>query len=112
MKANKALKRLAKVELFLTDVIKRYTPSAPTVRGILEDAKAAIGRAKEAVMNAKPPVPATPDRKLGRRKGAKKAALAGTNGAAPKTKPRKKRKAGRKAAPAAVKVGQAPALGT
>ena len=49
MKANKALKRLSKVEALLSDVTERYSASAPQIRELLRDAKAAVIRAKEAV---------------------------------------------------------------
>ena len=49
MKANKALKRLAKIEALLSDVAERYSASAPHVRDVLQDAKAAVARAKEAL---------------------------------------------------------------
>ena len=49
MKANKALKRLAKIEMLMSDVTERYSASAPHIREVLQDAKAAIVRAKEAV---------------------------------------------------------------
>jgi hypothetical protein len=49
MKANKALKRLAKIEVLMSDVIERYSASVPHIREVLQDAKAAITRAKEAV---------------------------------------------------------------
>jgi hypothetical protein len=49
MKANKALKRLAKIEEWMSDVMERYSGSAPHIRAVLQDAKAAVIRAKEAV---------------------------------------------------------------
>ena len=49
MKANKALKRLAKIEALMSDVTERYSASAPHTREVLQDAKAAVTRAKEAV---------------------------------------------------------------
>jgi hypothetical protein len=49
MKANKALKRLAHVEDLLSDVMERYSESAPEIRQQLLDAKAVVGRAKDAV---------------------------------------------------------------
>jgi len=49
MKSNKALKRLAKIEALMSDVTERYSASAPHVRELLQDAKAAVTRAKEAV---------------------------------------------------------------
>ena len=52
MKANKALKRLAKIEGSVSDLAKRFLPSAPHMREVLQDAKAALVRAKEAVLQA------------------------------------------------------------
>ena len=49
MKANKAVKRLAKIEVLMSDVMERYSESAPHIREVLQDAKAAVTRAKEAV---------------------------------------------------------------
>ncbi len=54
MKANKALKRLAKIEASVADLAKRFLPSAPHVRDVLQDAKAAVVRAKEAVLQTSP----------------------------------------------------------
>ncbi|MGA3019352.1 MAG: hypothetical protein ABSF62_19680 [Bryobacteraceae bacterium] len=48
MKANKALKRLAKIEAWISDVAERYS-IAPHIREVLQDAKSAVTRAKEAV---------------------------------------------------------------
>jgi hypothetical protein len=52
MKTNKALKRLAKIEGSVSDLAKRLLPSAPHMRELLQDAKAAVIRAKEAVLQA------------------------------------------------------------
>ena len=49
MKANKALNRLAKIEALISDVMERYSASTLHVRDVLQDAKAAVARAKEAV---------------------------------------------------------------
>lgn len=49
MKANKAVKRLAKIEALMSDVTERYSASAPHIREMLQDAKAAVTRAKAAV---------------------------------------------------------------
>ena len=49
MKANKALKRLAKIEALMSNVTERYSASAPQLRKALQDATAAVARAKEAV---------------------------------------------------------------
>jgi hypothetical protein len=75
MKANKALKRLARIEALMTDVTKRYSANPPHVREALDDAKAAVTRAKDAVRlqassktatnsplkQPKPPSKATPE---------------------------------------------------
>jgi hypothetical protein len=49
MKASKALKRLAHVEDLLSDVMERYSAGSLDIRKRLLDAKAAVGRAKDAV---------------------------------------------------------------
>ena len=48
MKANKAGKRLAKIEALLSNVIERYSASG-SVRDLLHEAKASIIRAKKAM---------------------------------------------------------------
>jgi hypothetical protein len=63
MKANKALKRLAKIEVLLSDLTVRYATDAPVFQEALQEAKAAVARAKEATTldassgKAKPPKP-------------------------------------------------------
>jgi hypothetical protein len=49
MKANKALKRLAKIETLMSEVAKRFSASGPHLREALNDLKAAVARVKEAV---------------------------------------------------------------
>jgi hypothetical protein len=49
MRTNKALKRLAKIERLISNVTERHSTSAPHIRELLQDAKAAINRAKEAL---------------------------------------------------------------
>jgi hypothetical protein len=49
MKANKALRRLAKIESSMSVVTERYSASTPHLREVLQDAKDAIARAKQAV---------------------------------------------------------------
>lgn len=49
MKANKALKRLAKIEALLSDVAVRYSPGEPHAQKVLQDANAAVARAREAL---------------------------------------------------------------
>lgn len=48
MKANKALKRLAKIEALISDVAERYS-SGVSIREALQDARAALARVKAAV---------------------------------------------------------------
>lgn len=61
MKANKALKRLTKIEALISELVKRYS-KALNVRGALENAKAAVARVKE-VVGAAAPKTAKPKRK-------------------------------------------------
>jgi hypothetical protein len=49
MKANKALKRLAKIEALISNVTERYSASESQIRDVLQYAKAAVVRAREAV---------------------------------------------------------------
>jgi len=49
MKANKALKRLAKIEALISDVTERYSSGALHIREALHDAKDAVARVKAAV---------------------------------------------------------------
>ena len=49
MKANKALKRLTKIESLMSVVTERYSASAPHLRAMLQGAKDAVARAKQAV---------------------------------------------------------------
>src|SRR5260370_21879594 len=84
MKANKALKRLAKIEALISDVTERYSASVPHVRDVLQDAKAAVARAKEAVRlraSAGKPKKSAPDKKAARKAAAKKAVPAQTKAA-------------------------------
>ncbi len=59
MKANKALKRLAKIEALISDVSERYSSGPSHVREAIQDAMAAFARVK-AVVNSqaarRPPV--------------------------------------------------------
>jgi DnaK suppressor protein len=105
MKANKALKRLAKIEALMADMTERYSASAPHIREVLQDAKAAVGRAREAVSlqassgTAKKAAPAR--KKVAVKKAARKA---------PSTKTAKKGAPIKKAAkkPAAKKTAPVP----
>jgi hypothetical protein len=56
MKANKALKRLAKIETLMSDVAERFSASAPHLREALKDLKAAMLSVKEAVKVQTSPV--------------------------------------------------------
>src|SRR4051794_18050236 len=49
MKTVKALKKLAKIEGLLSNVIERYSASDHNVQAVLEDAKDAVVRAQSAV---------------------------------------------------------------
>jgi hypothetical protein len=49
MKANKALKRLTKIEALISDVTERYSAGAHHIREALHEAKAAVVRVKAAV---------------------------------------------------------------
>lgn len=49
MKANKALKRLTKIEALISDVTDRYSAGAHHIREALHEAKAAVARVKVAV---------------------------------------------------------------
>jgi len=49
MKVNKAVKRIAHAEDLISDVLERSLDLAPDIRHQLLDAKAAVGRAKDAV---------------------------------------------------------------
>ena len=97
MKANKALKRLAKIETLMSDVAERFSASAPHLREALKDLKAAVLSVKEAV-KVQASSAATP-KKVPHKKAArarKKAAV--KTAAAPKVKAAKKRSPVRKAA--------------
>ena len=49
MKTNKAVKKLTKIEALMVDLIARYKENANNLPEMLQDAKAAVARAKEAV---------------------------------------------------------------
>jgi hypothetical protein len=49
MKANKALKRLTKIESLMSAVAERYSASAPHLRKVLKEAVDAVAKAKKAV---------------------------------------------------------------
>jgi len=49
MKSKKVFKRIAKIEALISEVTERSSQSAPNVRELLRDAKAAVTRAKKAL---------------------------------------------------------------
>jgi hypothetical protein len=49
MKKQKALKRLAKIEALMSDLTERYSTSSAYTREALQDAKAAVEKAKTVV---------------------------------------------------------------
>jgi hypothetical protein len=95
MKANKALKRLAKIETLMSDVAERFSASAPHLREALKDLKAAMLSVKEAVKVQTSSAP----KKAASKKAARAAKKAvATKAASPKSKAVKKRAPARKAA--------------
>jgi hypothetical protein len=82
MKSKKVFKRIAKIEALIKEVTERSSQSAPHVRELLRDAKAAVARAKKALSleassgtakkppakGAKPPAKATPEPSRPKRK--------------------------------------------
>ena len=115
MKANKILKRIAKIEALMSKVTERSSVSAPHIQELLRDAKAAITRAKKAVSlqassgtaknppakSAKHPSKATPEPSKPKRK----LSAAGRRAISEATKKRwaAKRAAAKKLAPAVAK---------
>ncbi len=96
MKANKALKRLAKIETLMSDVAERFSASAPHLREALKDLKAAVLSVKEAVkVQASSAAPKKALHKKAAR-AQKKAVV--KKAAAPQVKAAKKRTPVRKAA--------------
>ena len=106
MKANKAVKRLGKIEALLADVAKGYAAAAPLLKAALENVKAAAMKAKDAVT-------AKPAKKKGKSKAKKKAAVKRAEPKAAKVKAGKKKapkkKAGKKARPAPTPMAPEPA---
>jgi hypothetical protein len=49
MKANKALKRLAKIEALISDLTERFSKGAVQIREALQDAKAALAHVKKTI---------------------------------------------------------------
>ena len=112
MKANKALKRIAKIESLTSDVTRRLAKGAPHVSDLLKDLKAALVRVKEAVTTQvssrtakKKAAPAR--KKAAARKTVAKASRAKTAKKPPKAKTVKKVARAKRAVAAAT---QAPAL--
>jgi len=86
MKANKALKRLAKIEALMSDVGKRFSAHAPSLREAFADLKVAVDRVKEAVRVQATSAARKEKTSNGRKKATKKAAVK-----APMAKSAKKR---------------------
>ena len=70
MKANKALKRLTHVADLLSDVMERCSAGASDIRENLQSAKAAVGRAKDAVRSQE-----VSEKSARKKDGSKKAAV-------------------------------------
>jgi hypothetical protein len=106
MKANKALKRLAKIEALISDVAKRYSSGAAHIRKALQDAKAAVAHVKSAVNSqassgkAKKAAPAK--KKPAVKKPAVKAPVAKTAKKRARVKKAAKKAVAKRKAPAAV----------
>jgi hypothetical protein len=86
MKANKALKRIAKIEELASEVTRRLVKGAPYIIDLLKDLKAAAARVKDAVS-------AQVSSRSAKKKAApsrKKAAAKKKAGKAPKAKMAKK----------------------
>jgi hypothetical protein len=114
MKANKVLKRLAKIEALVSDVTARFSAGAPHVSGVLKDLKAAVARVKEAVSahvalrtTKKKTTPAR--KKAAARKKAVKAPKAKTAKRAVRTKRAVKKRAAEQTAPAPAQLAEAAA---
>ena len=79
MKAIKALKRLTKAEALLSNVIERYAASEHSIQEVLQDAKASVIRAKDAMgLHASPRKSKEPSAKAGRPRRRRSAAIKGT----------------------------------
>jgi hypothetical protein len=55
MKIQKALKRLAKIEALTSDLTERYSSSSASTREVLQDAKAAVEKARTVVESQSSP---------------------------------------------------------
>lgn len=104
MKANKALKRLAKIEALVSDVTRRFSDNAPHVTDVLKDLKGAVARVKEAVnahvssLAAKKKAAPASKKKTARRKAVKTSKVKASKAKAPKKVARVKRGAKKPAA--------------
>ena len=92
MKANKALKRMAKIESLMSDVADRFSASAPHLREALKDLKAAMASVKEAVKVQTSPAPKESASKKAARAGKKAVAKKAAKKRAPLRKPAKSAK--------------------
>ena len=92
MKANKALKRLAKIETLMSDVAERFSASAPHLREALKDLKAAMASVKEAVKVQTSPAPKKSASKKAARATKKTMAKKAAKKRAPLRKPAKSAK--------------------
>jgi DNA anti-recombination protein RmuC len=105
MKANKALKRIGKIEELASEVTRRLSKSAPHVSELLKDLKAAVIRVKDAVN-------AQVSSRTAKKKAApprKKAGAKKKSGKAPKAKTaRKVARVKRTAKPAPAQTAPAP----
>jgi len=115
MKANKALKRLAKIEALISDVMERYSSRASHLREALRDAKAAIARVTQAI-NSQVPSESAKRAPVKRRKAAGKKAVIKIPTAKTGKKPTPIKKAAKKAVakktvPAPVQTATTPAIG-
>jgi hypothetical protein len=85
MKANKALKRLNKIESIMSDVAKRFSAHTPDLGGAFDDLKATFRRVKEAVEAQASSLTAKKKASRSGTRKADKARAGGTKAAAKKT---------------------------
>ena len=114
MKANKALKRLAKIEALISDVMERYSSRASHIREALRDAKAAIARVTQAINSQVPSETAkrapVKRKKAAGKKAAVKTPTAKTGKKPPPIKKAAKKAAAKKTVPAPVQTVTTPAV--
>lgn len=103
MKANKALKRISKIEALTSDVTRRLSKGAPHISEALKDLKAAVARVRKAVSALGSLEGAKKKSAPVSKKAARKAAVK-----APKAKTAKKRAGIKRAAKKAVPKATAP----